>query len=90
MTSSDVSCSAWPEPQVQGYGCAGLGIARRKELDAWMYSTDWASCQRLCTRERENGCCYLNTGAGCFWVPGGSSGTLDRDISVSVNCNRAG
>ena len=86
----DVSCSTWPKPQAQTHGCDGTGTAPLKVLDPLMKSSDSASCERLCARERENGCCYLNTGEGCSWRPGGYSTKRNSDVGISINCNRAG
>ena len=86
----DVSCSTWPDPQVQYHECDWMVYSPLKMLDPWMTSSDSASCERLCARERENGCCYLETGVGCYWKPGSHSTKLKGDLANSINCNRAG
>ena len=56
-----------------------------------MDNSDYAHCERLCKSYRENGCCYLKTGEGCYWRPGGYSTKSKVDNgAISVNCYRSG
>ena len=99
MSSLDVTCSSWPE----GNGCAGEGRpgdhGHNRNFGAWrdwvllapwMDNSDSAHCAKLCKKYRENGCCYLSTGDGCYWRPGGYSVKTKGDIGISVNCYRSG
>ena len=100
FSSLDVSCSPWSE----GNGCVGEGrpgdhghIMNWGEwrdwvvLDDGMENSDYANCERLCKSYRENGCCYLKTGLGCYWRPGGYSIKSKNDNgAVSINCYRSG
>ena len=82
--------------QDQSHGCVGASMSEPgrysdwKMLDPSMKSSDSARCERLCKREKENGCCYVKTGLGCHWRPGGYSAKVKSDIGISVNCNVAG
>ena len=95
----DVTCSSWPE----GNGCAGEGRPGDHGhirnygawrdwvlLAPWMDNSDSAHCEKLCKEYRENGCCYLSTGDGCYWRPGGYSVKTKGDIGISVDCHRSG
>ena len=100
ILSLDVSCSPWTE----GNDCVGEGrpgdhghIENWGEWHDWvpldytMDNSDYANCEKLCKRYRENGCCYLKTGDGCYWRPGGYSTKSKVDNgAISVNCYRSG
>ena len=96
ISSLDVSCSPWPETkEIQLHGCTYEELAGdwdRKELDPRMSSSDFASCETLCRKERENGCCYLSAEEGCLWVPGSSSVKYKGHTSntISVSCKKIG
>ena len=94
--TKDVSCSPWPETkEIQLHSCNYDELAGNwdwKELDSRMRSSDFARCETLCRKERENGCCYLSNALGCMWVPGGSSSKYKGHTSnaISVSCKRTG
>ena len=51
---------------------------------------DSTSCDALCAKEREIGCCYLKTGIGCYWKPGGFAVGNEGNTGIAVNCMNAG
>ena len=59
-------------------------------LDASMNFSDSTSCENLCLMEKDNGCCYLQSGWGCYWKSGGYSDAVVSDGGISVTCSTAG
>ena len=72
-------CLPWPESQT--YGCSSG--EEWKALDTTMNWPDSADCETLCLNEEQDGCCYLQTGVGCYWKPGGiaANGSNARTIT---------
>ena len=51
-----------------------------------MTFSDSANCESLCSMQEEMGCCYLKTGVGCYWKPGGHSGSVSTGSAIAVTC----
>ena len=80
----EFSCSQWPETQT--FGCTPGGDW--KSLAWFMSLFDFAGCERLCLNEQEFGCCYLQTGIGCYWRPNSYStdSGAESGTGIAVTC----
>ena len=67
----EISCAPWPSKSSKN-ACTSSGgdyIALNKGLDI----SKTMECEKLCKRQKSNGCCYLSDTAGCYWKPGAIS-----------------
>lgn len=78
----EIMCTSWPTAAT--FGC--MGGEAWKQLHSSMTFSDSANCERLCRAEEEMGCCYLKTGVGCYWKPGGHSGSASGASATAVTC----
>ena len=66
-----ISCAAWPS-KLRKIACTSSGgdyIALNRGTDI----SNTMECEKLCKRQKSNGCCYLSDTAGCYWKPGAIS-----------------
>ena len=82
----EIMCSSWPESRT--FGCYGDGGWRL--LDSSMTFSDSANCESLCRMEKEDGCCFLKRGTGCYWKSGGHSDSHPDATAISVTCGGSG
>ena len=55
-----------------------------------MDTSQTSACEQLCIEEGEKGCCFLNTGRGCYWKRFAEATGDEGDTSLAVSCSSAG
>ena len=59
----------------------------KRENGKW--KTQTSSCEELCIKKGEHGCCYLGTGLGCYWKGGADhAGNVDISPGLAVSCSK--
>ena len=71
-------CSSWPDSPK--FGC--FGGNDRKVFRGNFSLSDYATCESLCIKEKENGCCGMDNGK-CFWYKDAITGINHSGISVA-------
>jgi hypothetical protein len=82
----DITCSTWPTSE--NFGCTVDGDSW-KALDSSLDTSRTSACEKLCSGQGRDGCCFLRNGLGCYWK-GGAKVSSDDDDNISVECKSAG
>ena len=73
-SDKDVSCSSWTLAS-KNNTCKAHDTDENgfeydwKPLDRNLNVSQAETCALRCRQEKENGCCYLSTASGCYWMP---------------------
>ena len=82
------SCSAWPAVSLGHYTTCTDNGNFWKVLDESMDISQTESCELLCQKQNEDGCCYLAIDLGCIWK-GGDTAFSGKGVNVpgtAVGC----
>ena len=79
-------CSTWPTNAA--YGCTASGGGWVSMNDS-LRESDFIICEKMCSSQGTNGCCYLSNAYGCYWKQDAevSQGASDNGLAVTCSQN---
>ena len=61
-----------------------------KPLSVQMDASHVEQCEILCRQQRENGCCFLEDGVGCYWLKDSYAIEETLEEGIATTCYHVG
>ena len=61
-----------------------------KPLSVQMDASHVKQCEILCMQQRENGCCFLEDGVGCYWLKDSYAIEETLEAGIATTCYNVG
>ena len=61
-----------------------------KPLSVQMDASHVEQCEILCRQQRENGCCFLEDGVGCYWLKDSYAIEETLEAGIATTCYYVG